>query len=594
MKRGIIADRDELRSLKNRLGAAPFDDIYDLLQKRCSLILESAPVTEAKWRMLWQQGKSDAALSAARTAQGRMLDLLVAHHIDPNTAFRDRAVEELKNLCSWQSWTDPGLHAGREEAPQADLCTAEASVAAVIALDWLWEDLETGDRESIIAACMDKGVRPYLAAVAEGAWWSACYHHWNAVINSGCALAALALSDEHDEAARAFEKGVGKLAPFFDALGSDGGWDEGVTWWAYAMRYLMLLACGQDRLTGDRKILHARGMDATGLFPVYFSPHGQWAGFGDMIHGALPSALYLLVRYFDRRELGWWLDKYSFQHDVGTSGWSMAGLAMLLRPKDLPAPKEDKPKLEPVKSFETIGWAAMADHWPRPSFYAAVKTGDLSAYRSHRDMNSVHLQVDGEMLLTGRYNQRSEKSSWAHNTITVGERDQEIIAQGRIVKTVSHKNYRWILCNADVACGEHVRFLRHVVMTLADGAADALVVVDELTNAAAEKIQLAWHTPGEVRTASAGPSKITGAKASLWFDVACSPQVEMDVETGRVSTFRLTAAAAREAMFVSAFCRKKPASRIKLDRKGGGLLVKAAGRTLQFKPSPEGMMLTSV
>ena len=77
MKRGILATRDELCSLRERIAKKHFDTIYDALRKRCSLILESAPVTEAQWRSLYEQGLWCAAVTAARTAQGRIMDLLI-------------------------------------------------------------------------------------------------------------------------------------------------------------------------------------------------------------------------------------------------------------------------------------------------------------------------------------------------------------------------------------------------------------------------------------------------------------------------------------------------------------------------------------
>ena len=78
-----------------------------------------------------------------------MLDLLIAHHIDANPAYRDRAIEELQNLLSWGSWVDPSHH-----PLSVDLCTAEAAVAAVVAADWLWEDLDDTQRQAVL-----KGVK---------------------------------------------------------------------------------------------------------------------------------------------------------------------------------------------------------------------------------------------------------------------------------------------------------------------------------------------------------------------------------------------------------------------------------------------------
>ena len=191
MIRDLLASRAEMEALGKRISRKPFDTIYDTLRKRCSLILESQPVTETQWMLLSQQGSGAAALNAARTSQGRLLDLIVAHRIDPNPAFRDRAIEELRNLIGWSTWVDPS-----HNALSADLCTAESAVGAIVALDWLWDDLRRADRLRVLQAIRNKAVKPYLDAVAQQSWWYSCYHNWNAVVNGGCGLAALALGDQ--------------------------------------------------------------------------------------------------------------------------------------------------------------------------------------------------------------------------------------------------------------------------------------------------------------------------------------------------------------------------------------------------------------
>ncbi len=188
MRRGILATRDELRSLAKRIATQPFDRIFDALRKRCSLILESPPITESQWQSLWSKGVRAAAVGAAKTAQGRIIDLLIAHHVEPNDAYCNRAIEELKNLASWSTWVDP-CHGQLA----ADLCTAEAALAAAVGLDWLWEDLSNVDRMRILQAIRHKAIEPYHQAVKDNAWWRGCYHSWNPIVNCGCGIAGLAL-----------------------------------------------------------------------------------------------------------------------------------------------------------------------------------------------------------------------------------------------------------------------------------------------------------------------------------------------------------------------------------------------------------------
>ncbi len=538
MRRGILATIDELKALGGRVDRRPFSTIHDTLRKRCALILEAAPITEPQWRSTWQSGGTHAAVTAARTTQGRIMDLLIAHHIEPNGAYRARAIEELRGLVRWSSWVDPS-----HPRLTADTCTAEAAVAAVIGLDWLWDDLDESLRNEAIQAVHDKALTPFAQAVEKKEWWTTCYHSWNAVINGGISLAALAMSDESEQAEEIYGKARGGLTHFFDALASEGGWDEGTGYWGRAIRYVLLAAESARRLADDETIIHRRGMDQTGLFGVYFTPNGVAAGFGENPGVPLLGTLYLLDRYYDVPAVRWWLDTYAFHNDVATTGFSAAGLALLFRKED--APIVDNPSLEPVKVFDTIGWAALADRWGQPRMYVAAKTGDLSANHSQRDMNAIQLHVAGEPILidpggSGRHNGAVGQAgdhlevvqARAHNTITVAEADHLIDAQGHIHKTGHDARCRWIVCDAGDALGEGVMFTRYATLVLDEqGLGRALIVMDNLALMAPEKVEMFWHTTGRMAIDPGGKrGLIEGRRSRLHFALAGTCPVAGTVE----------------------------------------------------------------
>nr|MBC8373908.1 DUF4962 domain-containing protein [Planctomycetota bacterium] len=237
MRRGILADKDQLNALSERTTISPFDAIFDALQRRCALILQTGPITETQWRAIWERGKWSSAALAARASQGRIMDLAIAHHVDSNNAYRDRAIEELENLCSWSTWVDP-CH----NKMAADICTSETAVATVIGLDWLWDDIPTEKRDAMICKVSEKAFKPYLQAVKDNVWWHGCYHHWNVVVNAGMAMAAMAMEDEDPQADQVEKLARAGLHNFFNAFGADGSWDEGTGYWGLTMRYLLLLA----------------------------------------------------------------------------------------------------------------------------------------------------------------------------------------------------------------------------------------------------------------------------------------------------------------------------------------------------------------
>ena len=599
MRRGILATRDELRALGQKIEAKPFDRIFDALRKRCSLILESPPVTESQWQSLWGKGLRAAAVGAAKTVQGRIIDLLIAHHVEPNDAYRNRAIEELKGIAGWSTWVDPCHH-----QLAADLCTAEAAVAAAVGLDWLWEDLTKVDRMRVLQAIRHKAIEPYHQAVKDNAWWRTCYHSWNPIVNCGCAIAGLALGDEEPQAEEVFLHARQALRSFFNALGREGGWDEGAAAWGAAMRYVLLLGEAASRLVDDQRIFHERGMEATGLFPIYFTPNGHAAGFGDNSVMPLYGALYGLVKHYGVKDVAWWLDTYAMNHEPTTTGWSQAGLALLFRPADVRTPRTIS--LAPMKVFNEIGWAAMADRWPRPTFYVAAKTGDLAAYRSQRDMNAIRLQVDGEMLLTDAgapirnggwpseaHREFYEVQARAHNTVVVADADHQLDAQGLIAEAQSGKTYRWLVCDARGALGDGVRFVRHVVMLLdrTGAAGKVLVVLDELTNAVPEVVSVYWHTAGRIET---GPTprtgRIVGRVAELEFALAATVKSVLNADSFAFrnglsdNVLTLSAGVMGKAYVASIFSREAigAPARVRTDRQGD-VTVSAGTLKLHFK-----------
>lgn len=525
MNRGILATSRELASLKDRISHHPFGRFYDALSSRCALVLDSAPITEMGWQAAWASGRKNAATIAARGLQGRIFDLVIANAIDRNAAYISRAVEELRNLIGWSRWVDPS-----ETDLTVDLCTAETALAAVIGLDWLWDELDDAFRAKAVSRLRERVIQPYVASVRDGsAWWYETVNHWNAVINAACGIVGIALNDDDDNAGRALDLATKGLRKFFNDLGDGGGWNEGIGYWGYAMRYIALFGETCARIVDDRSIWHYRGMKHTGSFPLYFSPNGYPASFGYAAKMPLHGSLYLLDKYLDCGEITWWLDTFAFGHDVDTTDWSQ-GVFILFRPDRDSPPKE--PLMEPVKVYADVGWAAMADRWPKPGFYVAAKTGDLSVNYSQRDMNSIQLQVGGEMLLVdmGHFHHRDnsyfsrpgeemfEMHSKLHNTAILGEEDHRPDALGGIREARYGARYRWILCDGGEACGAGSSFYRHLVMMCDEnGAGRHLLVLDEIDPGLSDTLHVFWHLGGVPEFTKGGLSgEIRGKRIPLY------------------------------------------------------------------------------
>ena len=597
MNRGLIATQEELSQISKRLGRKPFDRVYDLLCNRCNLILESAPITEMMWRSAYEQGRWGAATAAVGSIQGRIFDLIIAHKIERNLAYRDRAIEEFKNLLAFSSWVDPS-----HSDLSANLCTGEASATAAIALDLLADELTEADINRCKRTILQKGLIPYLQAVDSDAFWYSCYHNWNAVINCGVGLAGLLLEDEYDEGKVVLDRVNKGLKNFFNALGREGGWDEGLGYWGYAMRYVLLFAEGMRRIRADTRIFEQRGMDTTALFPIYFSPNGIAVSFGDRPTSTAWGAFYLFAKHYNLKEVTWWLDQYAFRRAVSAGGHSDIGLALLFRPVN--HRYSPKPNLEPLKVYHEIGWAAMADQWPNPQLFVALKTGDLSAHHAQLDMNSIQVVLNNEIIIAepgspdfshrylspeGRYGFYEVRSA-SHNTITIGEREQRIDSAGSIIQAENAKRYRWVVGHAGAALGENVRFYRHIVMPIfpKKSSTKMLIVLDEIHNAISEEITATWHSRGNIKLNKNGRSgTIHGQRSPLRFATAGSCQIDVKLEQRELSSHRpdnvivISTPAVNHALLATVFATH-PVGRIALRQNENELELQTTDLTLRW------------
>jgi hypothetical protein len=230
-------------------------------------------------------------------------------------------------------------------------------------------------------------------------------------------------------------------------------------------------------------------------------------------------------------------------------------------------------------------------------------------------MNSLQLQVDGEMLLTDQgsapYSREYlsdaragfyEVQARGHNTVIVAERDQRIDAQGRIVESRKGANFRYVALDSGAACGENVRFVRHIVMLVEPPGETGvtLVVLDDLNNGVPEKADTFWHTRGQINLDGLAGT-IIGARAGLHFALASTVAVKASVMSyplerrGHDNVLRMSAGVLGRAFTASVFSRRKiggPVEVIQDDR--GGACVRIGKTAVTFAMGRQDLRLSSV
>ena len=224
-----------------------------------------------------------------------VIDLLRAQRILERAAFiyvvnRDPAQLTLAKLAmkrmvdypEWDSFTEGGRQIlGMQRA-------TEGTVALLMALDWLGDDVTASEREAVEQAVLAKGVPACRAAVygmkypdrVQGWGWNPRSQvdelrhidlkRWPLILNStnlkiiptaSLGIAACYFRGRRPEAEGWLELARSSAKAFSTMYGSDGCYDEGVSYWGYTTLYMALFAEVLWRTQGidDRQLINYPG-----------------------------------------------------------------------------------------------------------------------------------------------------------------------------------------------------------------------------------------------------------------------------------------------------------------------------------------------
>lgn len=143
--------------------------------------------------------------------------------------------------------------------------------------DWLYPALNKRQRDRIRGALLEKAITR-VRGNYEYHWWASSYKcNWCSVCNSGLGLAALALVNENPQILDVAAESYNRISRLLDEIGEDGGWQEGVGYWNYALRTTQFYADALKRMTGGKYNLfeHPGISEETVNFPLYclIAPH---------------------------------------------------------------------------------------------------------------------------------------------------------------------------------------------------------------------------------------------------------------------------------------------------------------------------------
>ena len=391
--------------------------------------------------------------------QGRLTVLAIQWHRTRDRRYLEAALETVDAMKEWM------------KPNQVTLAEGQMIAGLAVTYDLLYNDLTPEQRAWMVEIAREHFMKPFLRVTAprdkdkriEGerrSWWQGIISNWNPVSISGGGLLALTMYEDLPEAQTMIDRVNRSYQPIFDYLEkTEGGWVEGTGYWNWTMHYMSLFLRSYERATGEKhEGFRSPGFRETLAFGTYFAPHGEACGFGDNKHGRISASLLAAAKHLGHGEVLKRLQDHAYRmresarikeakraaaagkndeeaeksQDFDPAKISYGTPQRLLIAPD-PLEKGMEPKKDAIKFYPVQGWGMLADQWPRPHAYVAVRGGELGGAHTHTDLLSWEAVVGIEKMIdnspVGRTSSAAfgarggeifERSIAAKNTLFIG------------------------------------------------------------------------------------------------------------------------------------------------------------------------------
>ena len=230
--------------------------------------------------------KGKRLLDESRLALKHLSTFSLLYKVYGDNRYKEKIVDYLDHLTSFPDWN-----------PQHYLDVGEMTLAVSIAVDWLWLDLTSGQRERYLDAIIAYGLKPSLDESSSNNWWLYYNNNWNPVCHAGLTAGAILIADRNPKLAEHIINRAIQAVPVAMAeTDPDGVYPEGPTYWNYGTEFSILFISLLEHAVGHsfglkehssfKKSMDFRAMSVTptGAFynfydsgsRLYFSPAPTW------------------------------------------------------------------------------------------------------------------------------------------------------------------------------------------------------------------------------------------------------------------------------------------------------------------------------
>jgi len=194
----------------------------------------------------------------------RFIYMGYAYNLTGDKKYVDKAYEQFEKCATYPDFNTSHI-----------IDTGDDCLALAIGFDWFYNGFTPEQREVAKRVLHDtalktlaSGLYGRLTSTSSGTsmWYAFKWmSNYNSIINGGVTAAAIAtLEYDTDETFQYLSDSIKSVEYSLQMLTPDGGWNEAVTYWEYAMRYIMFMGAALEGCFGQSyDIMNGQGMENT-------------------------------------------------------------------------------------------------------------------------------------------------------------------------------------------------------------------------------------------------------------------------------------------------------------------------------------------
>ncbi|MBC7287573.1 MAG: heparinase II/III family protein [Armatimonadetes bacterium] len=466
-----------------------------------------------------------ADIETGRSLMEAALTLAFAYQLTGEPAYAAASAKAIEAAGQWANWVyefhRPIVY---------DLGTAACLRYFGTAYDWIHSGLSEAQQQALAEILWTRGLQAYEDATRANVWWARAYrNNWLAVCAAGAALAAAALLDQRPEAADILSDAYDRVCALLDEGGADGGWPEGVSYWAYGIGHAAVFAEALYQLTGGQiNLFEHPYLRETWKFGLYMSAGRNGAvNFCDCSYSwPDPYLMLLLGVRAGRPEAVWYFrEKPSYSIEAG-----------LIYDEGLKArPPEDLPL---SRHFRGIDWIVLRSGFARDDVVVGLRGGNNGENHGQLEAGNFVISARDERLVldygaaayTREYFSASRWSFYRANThgnncLLIDDQDQ-LPGRSAVAKTTffdTTPDFDFVRMDLTSAYGRDAQRVERCVAFIKP---DIVVLCDTARTGAEHMFTWRFHPAPDFKIESGSVTAKAGSRW-MWAGFVASSQVEI-------------------------------------------------------------------